>query len=808
MISISRSKACDNTKMDIERTIKTLEFDKIREMLATCAAIDGAKRAALELEPSDDVFTVRKLQLQTSDAFRLISLKGTPPFGGVRDILPAVDRAEKGATLTPRELLDIAAVFGTARRLREYISVSRQFDTVLDELFELLTQDKHFEERVGRVIVAEDMIADDATPELSTIRRKIRAANSKINDILRRYTTGGSKYLQDNIITTRNGRYVIPVKQEYRNEVKGLIHDTSSSGATLFIEPMAVVEENNRLSELASQEKHEIDRILATLSAEAADRADALKYDIANINELALIFARAKLAEKMDAAAPQINESRDFDLRRARHPLLPKGTAVPINVRVGGAWDALVITGPNTGGKTVTLKTLGLFALMAQSGLHLPCDPTSTVCVFGSVHADIGDEQSIEQSLSTFSAHMVNIVDILEQTDERSLVLFDELGAGTDPVEGAALATAIIEEVRAKGALCAATTHYAELKVYALDTDGVCNASCEFDVSTLRPTYRLITGTPGKSNAFAISGKLGLDPAIIKRAEGFVSGDDRRFEYVIEKLEQSRIEMERQRDEYAAERAEFEKQMRERQAESARDRQKAAATLADAEKKAQSMMQSARASSDYIMSELNEVRKKRDSEDLAESLEKARDRIRRSLRKADDKFNPVIEEKNDEDYVLPRPLIAGDRVMIVNIGREGVVTTPPDKDGNVAVRAGIINTKTKVANLRLIVEEPSVITASGKKVKASNFRDSVSAGVPAELDLRGQNGDDAWFATDRYLDQAIMAGLHSVTLIHGKGTGALKRSLREDLRRDKRVKSFRDGVYGEGDAGVTVVELK
>ena len=791
---------------DFEKALKTLEFDKIREMLASCALTDGARAAALALCPSDDPVTVRAMQLQTTDACRLDALKGKPPFGGIRDVGQSVDRAEKGAVLTARELLDIAAVFTAARRMREYIQTSRQFETVLDESFGLLMPDKGFEDRVTRTIPAEDMVADDASPELADIRRRIRASNSKINDILRRYTTGGSKYLQDNIITTRGGRFVIPVKAEYKNEVKGLVHDTSSSGATLFIEPMAVVEENNKLRELLSAEEHEITRIFSMLSADAADRADALRFNCENINELALIFARAELSARMKGTSPEINDKRIFDLRHARHPLLDRKKAVPINVSIGGAWDALVITGPNTGGKTVTLKTMGLLALMAQSGLHLPCDASSTVCVFDRVLADIGDEQSIEQSLSTFSAHMVNIVDILERADENSLVLFDELGAGTDPVEGAALATAIIEEVRSRRALCAATTHYAELKVYALDTEGVCNASCEFDVTTLRPTYRLIIGTPGKSNAFAISEKLGLPGRVIKRARSFVSGDERRFEYVIEKLEQSRIQMEQQRDLAARERTEFEEWKREKEEEIARDRANAAKALETAEKKAQSMMQSARASSDYILSELDAVRRQRESENLAENLEKAREKVRKSLKKADGKFNPVIEDKN-EDYVLPRPLRTGDRVLIVNIGREGIVTSVPDKDGNINVRAGIINTKTKVGNLRLI-EEETTVTAKGVTRRAAEFKDKVSDGIRPELDLRGQNGDDAWYATDKYLDQAIMAGLHTVTLIHGKGTGALKTSLRNNLRHDKRIKSFREGVWGEGDGGVTVVELK
>ncbi len=793
---------------DFQRAQVTLEFDKIKNMLAECALTEGSKAAALSLEVQDDLFRVRKMQLQTTDARRLDALKGKPPFGNVRDITSSLDRAQKGATLSARELMDIAAVFTSARRLREYILTSHAFDTLLDQDFELLTPDRHFEERVSKVIVAEDMIADDASPALSDIRRKIRAANNKIKDILHKYTTGSnSKFLQDNIVTTRNGRYVIPVKLEYKNEIKGLVHDTSASGATLFIEPMGVVSENNKLRELEGAEEQEINRILATLSADAADRSDALIYNYQNITELALIFARAELSSRMNAMAPEINERGEFSLRHARHPLLDPKKAVPINVSVGGSWDTLVITGPNTGGKTVTLKTLGLLALMVQSGLHIPCDAGSTVCVFERVLADIGDEQSIEQSLSTFSAHMVNIVDILSRADERSLVLFDELGAGTDPVEGAALATAILEEIRSRGALCAATTHYAELKVYALDTEGVCNASCEFDVETLKPTYRLITGTPGKSNAFAISGKLGLDPAIISRAQGYVSGDERRFEYVIEKLEESRIQMENERDAAAKERAEFEAWKREREAEISRDRKAASEALEKAEKKALGMIQSARMSSDYVLDELEKVRKQRDSERLAEGLDRAREKIRKNLRRADDKFNPVVEETN-ENYVLPRELRKGDRVMIVNLGCEGVVLTPPDKSGNVQIRAGIITTKTKVANLRLIEEETTVTTSSGKKQKASAYSKTIGDGLSPELDLRGQNGDDAWVLCDKYLDDAIMAGLHTVTLIHGKGTGALKVAVRKYLRTDRRVKSFREGMYGEGDGGVTVVELK
>lgn len=793
---------------DFQRAQTTLEFDKIKNMLADCALTEGAKDAALSLEVQDDPFRVRKMQLQTTDAKRLDALKGKPPFGNVRDISSSLERAEKGAVLSARELLDIAAVFTSARRMREYIVTSHTFDTVLDGDFELLTPDRHFEDRVAKVIIAEDMISDEASPALSDIRRKIRGANNKIKEILHKYTTGtNAKYLQDNIVTTRNGRYVVPVKLEYKNEVKGLVHDTSASGATLFVEPMSVVAENNKLRELAAAEEHEINRILASLSADATDRRDALIYNYQNITELALIFARAELSNRMNATAPEINERGEFSLCRARHPLLDPKKAVPINVSVGRSWDTLVITGPNTGGKTVTLKTLGLLALMVQSGLHIPCDVGSTVCVFERVLADIGDEQSIEQSLSTFSAHMVNIVDILSRADGRSLVLFDELGAGTDPVEGAALATAVLEEIRSRGSLCAATTHYAELKVYALDTEGVCNASCEFDVETLKPTYRLITGTPGKSNAFAISSKLGLNPAVISRAQSYVSGDERRFEYVIEKLETSRLQMEAERDAAAKARAEFEDWKREKEAEISRDRKAAAEALEKAEKKAMGMIRSARMSSDYVLDELEKVKKQRDSEKLAEGLDRAREKIRKNLRRADDKFNPVVEQTN-ENYVLPRGLRKGDRVMIVNLGCEGVVLTPPDRSGNTQIRAGIITSKTKVSNLRLLEDEVTITTSSGKKQKASAYTREISDGLSPELDLRGQNGDDAWFLCDKYLDDAVMAGLHTVTVIHGKGTGALKAALRKYLKSDRRVKSFREGMYGEGDGGVTVVELK
>ena len=523
-----------------EKTLRTLEFDKIREMLAAVALTEGARELALSLTPSSDIDEVVLRQRRTTDSKRLMNIKGMPPFGDVKDMETICDRADKGAILTPRELLDVANVLRTSRSLLEYIKVNKLFDTVLDEIFLRMLPDKKTEDAILRAIISEDMIADDASPELSEIRRKKRSTHSKIKDVLQKYVTGSaySKFLQENIVTTRNGRYVVPVKAEHRGDVKGLVHDTSSSGATLFVEPMAVVDANNELRVLESREEKEIEKILANLSNMAAAVSDAVFLNYQNITELAFIFACGELSFKMDGASPAISvDEREIYLRNARHPLINKDKVVPTNIVIGDGYDTMIITGPNTGGKTVTLKTIGLFALMAQAGLHIPARDDSRLCVFEDILVDIGDEQSIEQSLSTFSSHMVNIVSIMKQVGNRSLVLFDELGVGTDPVEGAALAVSVIETVREKGAMCAATTHYAELKIYALDTEGVRNASCEFDVETLKPTYKLIIGTPGRSNAFAISTKLGLSPDIVRRAESLVSSDNRRFEDVIEKLD-------------------------------------------------------------------------------------------------------------------------------------------------------------------------------------------------------------------------------------------------------------------------------
>lgn len=799
-----------------QKTLAALEYDKVIAMLASCALTEGARARALALLPSDDYETVALRQEKTADAKRLLAQKGYPSFFGVVDVSGALERAEKGATLSTHELLNIATVLTATRGLADYQSEKGSAEK--NSLFEGLSPNRMLETKITRAIPTEDYIADEASTALADIRRKIRAANSRVKDTLQKYLSGAyAKYLQENLVTTRDGRYVIPVKAEYRNEIKGLIHDTSSSGATVFIEPMGVVEANNELRLLESKEQKEIEHILAELSATCAAHASVILCNYTCITELAFAFTCAILADRMRAERPLLTEERIISLKRARHPLLDKEKVVPIDVGLGESYQTLVITGPNTGGKTVTLKTMGLFALMVQAGLQIPASENSRMGVFGEILVDIGDEQSIEQSLSTFSSHMVNIVSILERISPRSLVLFDELGAGTDPVEGAALANAVLEKVRAEGALTAATTHYAELKAYALETEGVQNASCEFDVETLRPTYRLIIGTPGKSNAFAISAKLGLAPSIIATAGELVSGSSKRFENVIEKLEQSRADMEKSRQEAARLRAEYaafkEKAERELQ-------EKMAASKKEIEKqkeKARQILESARATSDFVLKQLDEVKKKQNERNFAKDLAEARRSMRARLQETSDEIY-VSEESawGEQDYVLPRPLRVGDRVFLMGLGQEGVVQELPDKNGNVSVKAGILSAKLSIARLRLLEGDATAQREKSNKIHqpVGGRRERTSRETPPltsfkqELDVRGMNGEDAELAMDKYLDEAVLAGIQSVRIIHGKGTGILRTVLQNALHHDRRVRSYRNGAYGEGDLGVTVVELK
>ena len=792
-----------------EKTLKTLEFDKIRQMLADCALTEGAKELALTLMPSEHITVVLRNLRHTTDAVKLLNSKGTPSFGMIKDMSSICERADKGAVFTPRELLDVANVMRTARSLLDYIRTNRLFETSLDDIFERLIPNRALEEKITRAIIAEDLIADEASAELSNIRRKKRNLNSRIKDLLSKYTGGAfSKYLQENIVTQRGGRYVVPVKIEYRNEVKGLVHDTSSSGATLFVEPIAIVDANNELRELEAAESYEIDKILAMLSSEVSVASNAISLNYQNISELAFIFACGELSVRMNGVQAQIAGDRSINLIRARHPLIDKDKVVPINIFIRPEQDTLIITGPNTGGKTVTLKTLGLFAIMSQAGLHIPAAERSSICIFDNVLADIGDEQSIEQSLSTFSSHMVNIVDIMEKITNRSLVLFDELGVGTDPIEGAALAVAIIESVREAGAICAATTHYAELKAYALETDGVENASCEFDVETLRPTYKLNIGTPGKSNAFAISSRLGLSKDIILRAENTVSSDNKRFEDVIEKLEQSRMEMERHRDEAERLRIEYEKFKIDAEKAIQAKLRSAERELDTAQKKAVAMVESAKASSDFVLSQLDKVKKARDSERLGDELSRARQEIKAHLKANEDKFNP-IDKAEDDGYVLPRELKKGDQVYLRNIGTCATVISLPDKSGNLSVQAGAVRTKTNISNVKLVdKQETIVVDKSNRRVPASEYVSKPIKEFSPEIDLRGMTGEEAWYAVDKYIDEAQMYNISSVRLIHGKGTGALKNALWQFLQSDKRIASYRLGRYGEGDGGVTIIEIK
>lgn len=781
-----------------KKSLGILEFEKIREKLAFCTQTDGGRELALGLIPQNDIAKVRLSQELTSRAKGEAAERGQPSFNGVCDIISAAERASKGASLSMRDLLHCGAVLRCARTLSSYMLPLGDNDR-LYEIFARLIPNRHLEEKIFSSIVSEDTMDDNASPELADIRRNIRRTNAKIRDMLQKYVSGDAKYLQENIVTTRGGRFVIPVKSEYKNEVKGLIHDTSQSGSTLFIEPMAVVEANNELRTLEARETHEIERILYELSSEVGECAGELKLNYRNLVELDLIFAKAELSFVMRCNSPSISERREIVLKRARHPLLDVDTVVPITVKLGGEYGMLVITGPNTGGKTVTLKTVGLLSAMTQAGLHIPADEDSVLCIFDDIFAEIGDEQSIEQSLSTFSSHMKGIVNVLSSMTCNSLVLFDELGSGTDPVEGAALAMSILEEVRVTNALCISTTHYAELKAYAIETGGVLNASCEFDVATLRPTYRLIIGTPGKSNAFAISEKLGLPEHVVNRAHLFIDDNSRNFESVIEQLEATRGELERERNELAKMRERFEEEKKSAEAELERRLKNA---KSDSEKmlaKAKDMLDGARITSEYVFNELDAAKKARD----ADAVANAKKDIRRRVREYDDKLDPIARIE-DDGYVLPRALKKGDNVLHRNLGVAGVLLTDPDKNGNVSLRLGAAKTRANIKDLRLIEENAK----SKKKDAHSTYKAAVSAAFKPELDIRGMLGDDGCFMVDKYLDEANVAGIRSVTVIHGKGTGALRNAVWKFLKGDRRVASFRAGQYGEGDYGVTVVELK
>ena len=775
-----------------EKSIQTLELPRVLERLAEQAVTAEGKERCAALRPLTDADDVKRRLAETTAAVELMTLSGTPSFSGVKPVGASLQRANMGGALNTRELLDIAAVLRAARSAKEYADgrAGGAKRTCIDHLFASLTP-----------IVGEDEIADSASPELASIRRHIRSTASKVRDILNKLISSNqAKYLQEAIITQRNDRYVVPVKSEHKNEVPGLVHDVSSSGSTFFIEPMGVVKANNELRELQAREEKEIERILAELSAECASyREDiAQNYDLLIL--LDVIFARAKLSYRMKGSEPRI-VSRGIYLRRARHPLLDPNKAVPNDLMLGEEFDTLVITGPNTGGKTVTLKTIGLLVLMAQCGLHIPVDGDSHIQVFSRVLADVGDEQSIAQSLSTFSSHMVNIVGILEAADDETLILFDELGAGTDPIEGAALAAAIIESAREMGALVAATTHYAELKVYAMTTPGVENASCEFNVDSLAPTYRLLIGIPGKSNAFAISERLGLPKSIIQKAAARIDAENVRFEDVLTQLDEQRQEMEREKEAAARLRREMEetaKASREYKAKMEAERAKA---VEKAQAEARAILDEARDTADQVFKELNDMRRRQRKEEDWQRVNDERAALRRSLNEAEGKLGARPEEPAPPPT---RPARAGDTVELVKMGTQATVLSV-NKDGSLQLQAGILKITARQEEVRVVEGETQ---QSAKKVVARAEHKLRSLGASPEVDLRGMMTDEAIGALDLFLDNAVLGKLNEVRIIHGKGTGAVRKAVREHLKRSRYVKSFRPGRYGEGEDGVTIAELR
>ena len=794
------------------KSLKALELDKIAAKLASFASIPEAKELALALSPFETLYDVQAAVNQTNAAYVLMAKYGSPSFGAIKNVSSSLSRAGAGGVLTMRELLDVGEVLRVIRSVQNWRFDNPGADSCLDVYFSSLVPNRHVEDSIFTAIVSEEEISDLASPALADIRRKIRNKSQGIREKLESMVRSGyyQKFLQEALITQRGGRFVIPVKAEHRGDVPGLVHDTSGSGATVFIEPMAVVEANNEIKVLESKEREEIERILSELSAMAGELADSIKHNFESLVELNLIFAKGQLAYQMKASVPLLNTEGVTELRRARHPLLDPKTVVATDIRLGEDFDTLVITGPNTGGKTVSLKTLGLLTLMAQCGLLIPAADESRVCVYENVFADIGDEQSIEQSLSTFSAHMVNIISILERSDERSLVLIDELGAGTDPVEGAALATAILERLHLSGAKVAATTHYAELKTYALETARVENACCEFDVTTLRPTYRLLIGVPGRSNAFAISARLGMDEVLIARAKEFVDEERTRFENVVDTLEQTRQEMERESAEGAALRRQYEERLKEADRKVAEADGLVKKELERAESEALKLTENARREANALLLEVDKLRREmRSAKDGSEVAAKAKQSMRRALGNLDAAVHPVTETVYDnEDYVLPRPLKAGDTVFLTDLGKEGSVLSPADKRGQVEVLSGSARMRVKEEKLRLVEKKKEKKPAVGAVTRAGGMESRMTASADNRCDLRGMTVDEAILTLDAFLDSMLMSNISEFTVIHGKGTGALRKAVSDHLRGNRFVKSYRLGTFGEGEDGVTIVTLK
>lgn len=789
-----------------EKTLYKLEYDKIIEMLAERAASFGGRSRCKRLKPMTSVEKIQTAQQETSASFQRIVKKGRPSFGGCAPVNDSLKRLEIGGTLGSGELLRICRLLETAGQVKAY-GRHENADEVrdcLDGYFDQLTPILPLTAEIRRCILEEDEISDDASSVLLKIRRQIGQTNDKVHSTLSSMVNGSLRsYLQDPIITMRGDRYCIPVKSEYRSQVPGMIHDQSSTGSTLFIEPMAVVKLNNDLKELYGKEQEEIQVILARLSADAAEYTDTIRTDYTILTELDFIFAKGALALEMNATPPVFNTEGRIHIREGRHPLLDKKKVVPITVSLGDTFDLLIITGPNTGGKTVSLKTVGLFTLMGQAGLHIPALDRSELSVFHSVYADIGDEQSIEQSLSTFSSHMTNIVSFLKHVDERSLVLFDELGAGTDPTEGAALAIAILDRLHKRGIRTMATTHYSELKVYALSTPGVENASCEFDVESLRPTYHLLIGIPGKSNAFAIAGKLGLSESIIEEAKKHLSEQDESFEDLLTDLESSRRTIEKEQEEIASYRRELERLKTETQKKQEKLEEQRERILREANEKAHAILAEAKETADETMRNFHKFGKENIS---AAEMEREREKLRRKMEAA--RSGMASQKEIPHKVHRPEDFKLGESVKVLSMNLTGTVVSLPDSKGRVAVQMGILRSQLPISDLEIIDEKPVYLKKTARQSGKGRMKMGKSMSVSPEINLLGRTVDEAVAELDKYLDDASLAHLTSVRIVHGKGTGALRSGIHDYLRRQKRVKSFRLGAFGEGDAGVTIAELK
>ena len=785
--------------------LKTLELDKIIARAAEGCVCKEARAMLLAIEPQCDPDEVRYALEQTDAINTLLIKNGSPRFGGVEGVSQLAARAVKGGVLSMGELLMVAGALRNFQHLTSWYGSSEHDALPTDDLFYALAPEPGLEQQISSAILAPDAMADTASRTLAELRKKIRATENSIRDRLESMVRNmdTSKYLQESVVSMRNGRYVVPVKSEYRGEVSGIIHDVSSTGATVFVEPQAVVEANARILQYRAQEAQEIERILVAFTAQVAAIEPQFQYSYKAMLEIDILLAKARLALELKAFKPAVRTDSSFNLIRARHPLIDPQKCVPVDIALGGEYDSLIITGPNTGGKTVTLKTAGLLCAMAQCGFLIPADERSEICVFDEFLVDIGDEQSIEQSLSTFSAHMTNIIRILNIADDKSLILIDELGAGTDPVEGAALAISIIEAMRTKGTRVMATTHYAELKAYAIQTVGVENACCEFDVATLRPTYRLLIGVPGRSNAFAISARLGMPANIVEHAKELVSDESTMFEEVVSRLEESRRKMEDERE--SAEQLRLKAQNMEKEAEALRDRAEKDAKheIERARMEAAELVQKTRREAQGLLDELEDLR--RNKQKLLTAEQKAR--LKAGIRDMEKASDPVHERRIDEDYVLPRPLQVGDTVLIYDIDKIATVLDVPKNGDQILVQAGIIKTRVPLKNLRLTDQKPK------EKKKAAGGHRTVtkkmdSAPARNEVDVRGMNLEEALMEVDAFIDHALMHNLNMLTIIHGKGTGILRNGIQQHLRRHKAVKSFRLGVYGEGESGVTIVELK